>query len=132
MGRFTFESLFVEERGKVSLESNQLFESLLLLAQILRFRVSWYRAQKPLKPGNTEKIRESHEIPDPGSGPENTKKIRKRSFSGHFRTFSVFFSYFFRARPGVGDFVTFSYFFRISGLEGFLRCIPGMRNRNSN
>ena len=29
----------------------------------------------------------------------------------------------------MGDFVIFSYFFRISGLEGFLSSIPGTRNR---
>ena len=75
---------------------------------------SWYRAQKPLRPRNTKKIRKSHEIPHPGSGPENTKKIQKKYENGHFRAIFVFFLYFFRifrARPGVGDFVTFSYFF---------------------
>ena len=78
---------------------------------------SWYRAQKPLKPGNTKKIRKSYEIPHPGWGPENTKKstekIRKRSFLGHFRIFSVFFSYFRGPTRGGGFrnfFVFFSYF----------------------
>ena len=93
---------------------------------------SWYRAQKPLKPGNTKKIRKNYEIPHPGSGPENTKKIQKKYKNGDFWAVFVFFLYFFRifgARPGVGDFVIFSYFFRISGLEGFLSSIPGTRNR---
>ena len=43
----------------------------------------------------------------------------------------VFFLYFLRifgARPRVGDFVIFSYFFRISGLEGFLSSRPGTRD----
>ena len=92
---------------------------------------SWYRAQKPLKPGNTKKIRKNYEIPHPRWGPETTKKIQKKYENGPKMTVFVFFQYFFRifgARPGVGDFVIFSYFFRISGLEGFLGSIPGTRN----
>ena len=53
---------------------------------------SWYRAQKPLKPGNTKKIRKNYKIPHPGSGPEYTKKYRK-------------------IWPGMGDFVVFRIFF---------------------
>ena len=105
-----------------------------LIAATLAIPRSWYRAQKPLKPGNTKKIRKSHEIPHPGSDTENKKKIQKKYKNGDFRPIFVFFLYFFRifgARPGVGDFVTFSYFFRISGLEGFLSSIPGTRNRNA-
>ena len=91
---------------------------------------SLYRAQKPLKPGNTKRIRKSHEIPHPGSGQtrKNTEKIRKRPENDHFGIFLYFFR-IFGARPGVGDFVTFSYFLRISGLEEFLSSIPGTRNR---
>ena len=78
---------------------------------------SWYRAQKPLKPGNTKKIRKSHEIPHPGSGPQkyekNTEKIRKWPENDRFRIFSVFFSYFWGPTWGGGFrdfFVFFSYF----------------------
>ena len=85
---------------------------------------SWYRAQKPLKPGNTKKIRKNTK--SPGSGPENMKKTQKKqrkwSFLGHFRFlfFCVFLLDFFGARPRVGELVIFSYFFRISGFEGIL------------
>ena len=48
---------------------------------------------------------------------------------GRFRIFLYFFC-IFGARPRVGDFVIFSYFFRISGLEGFLSSRPGTRDHN--
>ena len=93
---------------------------------------SWKRAQKPLKPGNTKKIRKNDEIPHPGSGPENTKKntekIQKRPKNHRFSIFSAFFSYF-RGPTRGGGFRHFFVFFRISGLEGFLSSIPGTRNR---
>ena len=105
----------------------------------ITFPRSWYRAQKPLKPGNTKKIRKicakKYEIPHPGSGPENTKKIQKKYENGHFWAVFAFFLYFclsFRGPTRVGDFVISSYFFRISGLEGFLSSIPGTRNHNIN
>ena len=82
---------------------------------------SWYRAQKPLKPGNTKKYEKATKSP-PRVGPrkyeKNTEKIQKRSFSGHFRIFLYFFR-IFGARPGVGDFVAFSYFLVFPGLRGF-------------
>ena len=58
-----------------------------LLRSCIAIPPSWYRAQKHLKPGNTKKKTrksrnspptKSHEIPHPGSGPENTKKIQKK------------------------------------------------------
>ena len=64
----------------------------------LQVRVPGIELKNPSSPENTKKIQKGHEISHPESGPENmkknTEKIRKRSFSGHFRTFSVIFSYF--------------------------------------
>ena len=72
---------------------------------------SWYRAQKPLKPGNTKKVTKS---PTPGRAPKIRKKYRKKYENGPKMTVFVFFLYLFRifgARPGVGDFVIFFVFF---------------------
>ena len=98
---------------------------------------SWYRAQNPSSPEIRKKIRKKSEKlrnPPPRVGPrkyeKNTEKIQKRVILGHVCTFSVFFSYF-RGPTRGGDSVIFSYFFRISGLEGFLSSIPGTRNRNT-
>ena len=98
---------------------------------------SWYRAQKPLKPGNTKKIRKDYEIPTPGRAPKIRKKYRKNTKTVILGPFSYFFSIFFvfsGPDPGWGFrkiFVFFSYFFRISGLERFLGSIPGTRNHNT-
>ena len=100
----------------------------------MRFRVPGIELKKPSSleiRKKYEKKTKNYEIPHPGSGPENTKKIQKKYEKGHFRAIFVFFLYFFRifgARPRVGDFVVFSYFFRISRLEGFLSSIPGTWN----
>ena len=59
---------------------------------------------------------------------KKTKKIRKWLKNHRFRIFSSFFSYF-RGPSRDGGFRTFSYFFRISRLEGVLSSIPGTRNR---
>ena len=93
---------------------------------------SWYRAQKPLKPGKTEKKnKQKTSRNSPGRAPNIQKKQRNTKTGAVF----VFFLYFFRifgAQPGVGNLVSFCWggvSFRISGLEGFLSSIPGMRNR---
>ena len=72
----------------------------------------WYRAQKPLNPGNTKKLRKKIQNPPPRVGPrkyeKNTEKIRK------WWAIFVFFRYFFRifeGQPGVGDFVFFFFVF---------------------
>ena len=117
------------QNSRTEPRNSHSFLSLLSPSKIVIPR-SWYRAQKPLKPGNTKKIRKNYEIP--GSGPENTKKILKKYWS--LWAIFVFFLYFFRifrAPPGVGDFVMFSYFFRNSGPEGVLGSAPGTRNHKS-
>ena len=92
---------------------------------------SWYRAQKPLKPGNTNKKYERKlRNPPPRVGPrkyEKKRKIPKKYKNGPkitvFVFFLFFFFFFFRifgARPGVGDSVIFSYYlFVFPGLRGF-------------
>ena len=42
----------------------------------------WYRAQKPVNPGNTKKIRKKYKIPHPKLPPENTKKLPKKYKKG--------------------------------------------------
>ena len=95
----------------------------------LRFRVPSIELKNPSSPEIRKKLRNS----PPRVGPRKIrKKYRKNTTTVIFEPFSYFFCIFFGfsgARPGVGSFVTFSYFFRISGLEGFLSSIPGTRNR---
>ena len=103
------------------------------IAPNLRFRVPGMELKNPSSPEIRKKNTKTSRNPPPRVGPrkyeKNTEKIRKRSLSDCFRIFSVFIFRIFGARPWVGDFVTFSYFFRISGLEGFfLSSIPGTRN----
>ena len=69
---------------------------------------------------NTKKL-QNHPFPVwPRKYEKITEKLQKWSFSGQFCNFSVFFFVVFGAKPEMGDFVIFSYFFRISRLEGFL------------
>ena len=76
---------------------------------------SWYRAQKPLKPGNTKKIRKVTKSPTPGRAPKKTKKKHE---SGPKMTVFVFFLYFFRILwgptrgGGFRDFFVFFSYFR--------------------
>ena len=60
-----------------------------------------YRIQKPLKSGNTKKIRKNYKITHFRFGPENTKKLPKNYKNGHFLANFVFFSYF-RGQAGHG------------------------------
>ena len=84
----------------------------------LQLRVPGIELKNPSSPEirtNTKKLRNS---PTLGWAPKvrktDTKNIRKRSFSGHFRIFLYFFA------------ISVSFFFlRISGLERFLSSIPG-------
>ena len=76
---------------------------------------SWYRAQKPLKPGNTKNIRKITKSPTLGR--ENTIKIQKK----YEMAFSYFFCIFFvfsGPDPGWGI-LYFLYFFVFPGLRGF-------------
>ena len=90
-------------------------------------------ASPEIRKKNTKKSRN----PRPRVGPrkyekkkkKNTEKIQKRSFSGHFRIFSVFFSYFWGPTRG-GGFRDFSVFFSYFRAWGVLSSIPGTRNRN--
>ena len=95
---------------------------------------SWHRAQKPLKPGNTKKIGKSHEIPHPGSGPENTKKTQKNTQIARKWPFSCFFCFFFsyfRGPTRGGEFHDFFVFFSYFRAWGVLSSIPGTQNRNA-
>ena len=96
-----------------------------VLVHRVTISTGWYRIRKPLK----LEIRKRYELitksPIPGWGlkirkkyRKNTEKIQERSFLGHFRTFSVFISYF-RAQPEIGDFVICSFFFVFPVLRGF-------------
>ena len=92
----------------------------------MQFRVPGIELKNPSSP----EIGKKYEIPHPRSGPENTKKIQKKYKNGDFwAVFGIFLHFFhiFGARPGVGDFIFFSYFFVF---EGFLSSIPGTRNGN--
>ena len=71
---------------------------------------SWYKAQKPLKPGNAKKIRKNDVISHPGSGPKNAKKIQKKYENGHFWAIFMFFSCFRGPTQG-GGFRNFLIFF---------------------
>ena len=78
--------------------------------------------QSPSIYGKYEKMtKKNYKNPHPGLAPETTRKkhrkIRKSPEHVHFRSFFRFFS--FHSPKGVGDFVMFWYFFRISGLEEF-------------
>ena len=78
----------------------------------LAISLGCYRIQKPLKPGNTKKIRKNYKSPISGLAPKIRKKyqkLQKWSFSGQFCNFSVFFSHFW-SQTGNGWFVIFSYF----------------------
>ena len=100
---------------------------------------SWYRARKPLKPGNTKKIRKSPQIRvGPRKYEKNTEKIRKKyrknTKTSRKMTVVVFFLYFFRVfgcPTRGGGFRDFFVFFCISGLEGFSSSIPGTQNRKA-
>ena len=61
----------------------------------------WYRIQKPLKPGSMKKYEKN---PHPGLGPQNIIEIYANRQTITFKC-SQFFS-----KPGMGDFVMFSYF----------------------
>ena len=67
-------------------------------------------------------------------GPTNTKKIQKNYKIGQIMTIFVIFRYFFRifgAKPEMGDVAIFSYFFRISRLEGvFVFCATPERSQH--
>ena len=92
-----------------------------------------YRIQKPLKSGNTKKIFKKYKITHFRFGPKNTKKLPKNYKNGHFLANFVIFRSFFRifgAKPEMGDFVSFLYFFRISRLEGFLYSVAPQGDRN--
>ena len=76
---------------------------------------SWYRAQKPLKPGNTKKSRNS----PPRVGPRKYEKNTKTVIFGPFSCFSCIFSYF-RGPTRGGEFRDFfRIFFVFPGLRGF-------------
>ena len=80
-----------------------------------------------------KKYEKNYKIAHSGLGPKNTEKIQKNYENGHFLTVFVIFWYFFCtfwAQPSMGDFVNFSDFFRISGLEGFLYSVPPQKNLN--
>ena len=93
-----------------------------------------YRIQKPLKSGNTKKIRKNYKITHFRFGPKNTKKLPKNYKNGHFLANFVIFRDFFRifgAKPEMGDLVIFSYFFRISRFEGFLYSVAPQGDRKA-
>ena len=98
----------------------------------MRFCVPGIELKNPSSLEIREKYEKTYEISHPGSGPENTKKIRENTRkwpkNDNFRIFYIFFSSF-RGPTRVGNFVSFSYFFRISWLEGFLSSTPGTQNR---
>ena len=84
----------------------------------------WYRAQKPLNPGNTKNYEKIQNLPPqvaPRKYEKNTEKTQERQFNCPFCIFSVTFSYFRGATWGRGFciffFVIFSYF-RESGVFG--------------
>ena len=91
----------------------------LLGGRFLRFRVPGIELKNPSSPEIRKKIRrKSHEIPHPGSGPENTKKIQKKYENGPKMTVFVFFLYFFSyfrgptRGGGFRDFFVFFSYFR--------------------
>ena len=88
----------------------------------LAISLGCYRIQEPLKSNtkiNTKKL-QNHPFPVwPWKYEKITEKLQKWSFSGQFCNFS----YFFRisgAKPEMGDFVFFLYFFVFPDLRGFL------------
>ena len=90
---------------------------------VLRFRVPGIELKNPSSPEIQKKKKTNS---PPRVGPRKYEKIQNKYENGHFWVVFVFFLFFwgiFGARPGPG----LSYFFRISGLEGFLRSIPGTR-----
>ena len=100
----------------------------------LRSPWGWYRIQKPLKPGNTKKIRKKMtKSPISGLAPKIRKKIPKIYKNGHFLANFGIFRYFFRifvAKPEMGESVISSVFFLISRLEGFLYSVPPQGDLN--
>ena len=100
---------------------------------LFRYRIAilpgWYRAEKPLDPGNTKKLRKKYKIPHPGLAPENTKKIPKNTKMVIFGPFSYFFGIFFvfsGANPGWGILYFFRNFFVFPGSRVFGLCTsPG-------
>ena len=104
---------------------DKLLYVIFLFATVATFETSlgWYRLQKPLKPGNTEKIRKNDKIPHRGLGLRSMKKLPKKlqkwSQNAHFCNFSVIFSFFFGPTPGWGILSFFRIFFVFPGLRGF-------------
>ena len=90
---------------------------LFLMGSWVGISLGWYRTQKPLKPGNTKKIRKKWQ--NPPFCPKIRKNDRKITKIVIFWPLSYFFWSFFRtfgAQPGMGDFVIF---FVFPGLRGF-------------
>ena len=92
--------------------------------------------QSPKTP-EPRKYEKNTKSPTPGRPPENTEKIPEKYKNGPktaiFRPFFVFLRYFFvfsGGRPGVGDFVFFSYF-RDSGVFGLCSRPAGSQLWNS-
>ena len=107
---------------------------------MLRFRVPGIELKNPSSPEirkKYEKYRKKIRNPPSRVGPRKYEKNTKNTKIAQKWPFSYFFCIFFvfsGPDPGWGIsyfFVCFSYFFRISGLEGFLSSIPGTRNRNT-
>ena len=80
------------------------------------------RAQKPLNPRNTKKLRKKYKIAHPGLGPEN----QNWPILYFFRIFFVFSG----PNPGWAILYFFSYFFCISGIQGFLGSVAAPQARN--
>ena len=68
--------------------------------------LGWHRIQKPLKPGNTKKIRKIYKIPHSGLEPQHTAKNTKKK-NENSQKMAIFVIF----QPRMGDFVIFSLFF---------------------
>ena len=91
----------------------------------------------PTSPERRKKKEKKYEIPHAGSGPENTKKIRRKDRkirkwpeNHRFRIFLCIF--YFRGLTRGGGFRNLViFFFGFPGLRGFFSSKPGLRNHNS-